>query len=401
MQVFEKSNIAGCVLKNRIIRSATFEGMADGQGFPGTRYLSLYEMLSRNEIGAIITGFTYFSSEGKAMHPNQAGIDDESKIPFYEKVTSLVHENGSRIFMQIAHTGRQTIKSITQSVPLGVTAEKSNYFREIPRLIKTAEAYHLAGLFGRAALLAQKSGFDGIQIHAAHGYLVHQFISPNINNRNDEFGIEPEIGIGSFFLEKVIDSIRELCGKSFPVLVKISCGEDIGDKYTESHFINLVRFLDKKNIDAIEISYGTMDHALNIFRGSLPLSMVLDYNPLFKTNSPVKRCLLKALVAPHLMKKNMDFTPMYNLKYSSLAKMHTGKKIICVGGFRSYQEINYAITNEQADFISMCRPFLREPDLVIRMQSDSGYVSKCKNCNKCAIMCDSPFPTRCYEHNNF
>ena len=248
-------------------------------------------------------------------------------------------------------------------------------------------------------MLAKKSGFDGVQIHAAHGYLIHQFISPNINTRKDIFGINPETGIGTLFLECIINSVREQCGYKFPLLVKISCGEDIGNKFTDSHFINLVRFLDKMNVDAIEVSYGTMDNAFNIFRGDIPLSFIFNYNPLFKTESVLKRWLIKAFILPNFLKEKIELHPMYNLKYAVLAKANCSQKIICVGGFRSYQDINSAIRNEQTDFVSMCRPFIREPDFVIKMLSDFGYKSKCKNCNKCAIMCDSPYPTKCYENN--
>ena len=400
MEVFEKTYIGNCGLKNRIIRSATFEGMADENGYPGNDYYSLYKKLSQNDIGGIITGFTYISREGKAMHPKQAGIDDESKIPYYKKITSEVHKNGSKIFMQIAHTGRQTIKQITGYQPLGVTGKRSLYFREVPRMLNAIEIYELAGLFGRSAKYAQESGFDGVQLHAAHGYLIHQFISPHINTRKDEFGILPESGIGTYFPELVIDSVRKSCGESFPLLVKISSGEDYGRKFTDNQFINLVKFLDKKNIDALEISYGTMDYALNIFRGDVPVEWILKYNPIYRTDSAIKRFLMKSLIIPLACRKNKPFTPMYNLEYASLAKKHSSMKIICVGGFRSYREINYAIQHNYIDFVSLCRPLIHEPDFVKRIHSDHNYSSACTNCNKCAIMCDSKFSTRCYTNLN-
>lgn len=396
MQIFEKTNIGSCELKNRIIRSATFEGMADQDGYPGNEYYSLYKELSQNEIGGIITGFTYFTREGKAMHPNQAGIDDESKIPYYEKITSEVHKNGSKIFMQIAHTGRQTLRKSTGFHPLGVTVKRSNYFRDTPQMLKTNEVYHLAKLFGKAALYAKKSGFDGIQLHAAHGYLIHQFISPHINTRRDEFGILPELGIGTYFFELVIDSVRNSCGEKFPLLVKISCGEDLGRKFTDHHFINLVRFLERKNIAAAEVSYGTMDYALNIFRGDIPLELVLKYNPVYKTKSPIKRFIFKSFALPAIRRKIKAFTPMYNLEYASLTKKHSNLKVISVGGFRTYEEINYALQNNHTDFVSMCRPFIREPDFVKKIFYDFTYSSTCTNCNRCAIMCDSTYSTRCF-----
>ena len=106
MEIFAKASIGNCILKNRIIRSGTYEGMCDDKGFPGAQYYSLYETLAKNDIGGIITGFAYISKEGKAMQSGQAGIDERAKIQYYKKLTDIVHHHNSKIFLQIAHTGR-------------------------------------------------------------------------------------------------------------------------------------------------------------------------------------------------------------------------------------------------------------------------------------------------------
>lgn len=108
MNILESTHIGTCKVQNCIIRSATFEGMCDNNGVPGDTYLNHYSRLAQNNIGAIITGFTYISQEGKAIHPGQAGIYAEHLITYYQAVTKEVHKHGGTIFMQIAHTGRQT-----------------------------------------------------------------------------------------------------------------------------------------------------------------------------------------------------------------------------------------------------------------------------------------------------
>lgn len=400
MDIFEKSYIGKCELNNRIIRSATFEGMCDDDGYPGKTYYDHYRMLSRNEIGGIITGFSYIKKEGRAMHPGQAGIDDEFKIPYFRKMTEEVHRNGSRIFMQIFHAGRQTKEEVTGTQPVGCSPIGSSYFKDKPRTLSTEEVYEVAEKFGQSALFTKKAGFDGIQLHAAHGYLVHQFILPYLNTRKDEFSVDRDSGIGTSFLGLVMDNIRLKCGQDYPLLVKVSRGDDLSGSFTTRHFISLIRFLAKKKADAVEVSYGTMDHALNIFRGGIPLDYILKYNPVYKHESRFMQYVWKNFISPGIKKRFHPFTPMYNLHHATLAKRLSNLKIISVGGFRSYEEISQALRRKCTDFVALSRPFIREPDLVRKIKS-KNYQSSCKNCNKCAIMCDSLEHTQCYNNKKF
>ncbi len=399
MEVFETTGIGSVKLKNRIIRSATYEGMCRDQGFPKAEYFKMYEKLASNDIGGIITGFAYISPEGKAMQAGQAGIDHENKIPHYQELTGHIHNHEAKIFMQLVHSGRQTKKIVTGRQAVGCSSKKSIYFREKPRVLTSQEVHNIIDKFGNSALYAQKSGFDGIQLHVAHGYLIHQFLLPSINNRRDEFRIDRASGIGTHFLELIIDDVTAKCGDEFPILIKISGSDDFSRKFTEQQFVNLIRFLDNKMIAAIEVSYGTMDYALNIFRGDLPVDLVLAKNPLLKSRSAYDKFLKKNVGLKMFKIKLKPFSPMYNLHYACLAKKHTGIPIISVGGFRTYNEIEYAVREKQIDFVSLCRPFIAEPDFVSKIKSDRHHKSKCIHCNYCAIMCDTEKQTMCYHKN--
>ncbi|MCF8296358.1 MAG: NADH:flavin oxidoreductase [Saprospiraceae bacterium] len=396
MEIFEKAYIGKCELKNRIFRSATFEGMCDENGIPNENYFSLYEELSKNNIGGIITGFAYVSEEGKAIQPGQAGISNEKYIENFRKVTSAVHSNGSKIFLQIAHTGRQTREIDINQKVVGASEKKSKYFKGKPKKLSAKEVFEIIEKFGKSALYAKQAGFDGVQIHAAHGYLVHQFLLPSINNRKDEFGVS-EKGIGTKFLELIIDNIKEKCCDDFPVLVKISGSDDYKNKFSNDQFVSLIEFLDSKNIDGIEISYGTMDDALNIFRGDIPVDLVLKYNKVYKVENEIAKSLLKTFVFPFVTKKLKSFSPMYNLLYAEIAKSLTKIPIISVGGFREKNEIENTIKTRNIDFVSLSRPFICEPDFAVKIQENVNYKSKCVNCNYCAIMCDSEYSTKCYK----
>lgn len=397
MKLFEPAMLGPSQLKNRLIRSATFEGRADPQGHPLPEYQNIYKELASGGVGGIITGFAYISPEGKAMQPGQVGIDREEMVKYFLPVTDDVHQYGGKIFMQLAHTGRQTRKKETGQDVWGASAKKSIYFGGSPRVLSTEQVYSLVQRFAEAAMYAKAAGFDGVQVHAAHGYLIHQFLLPSINNRNDEFGIDAHTGIGPKFLGLVIEEIRKKCGHDFALLVKVSGSDDYFTRFTSEQFVSLIRFLEAQKVDGIEISYGTMDNALNIFRGAIPLKVVLKHNPVFKNNNGVMGLLHNALIYCLMRAKLKPFTPTYNLEYAKLAKTLTDIPIISVGGFRKGAEMKRFLEDGFVDFISLCRPFICEPNLAEKLEHDENYSVKCSNCNICAIMCDSDQPTRCYR----
>jgi len=384
-------------LRNRIIKSAVYEGRCDRNGFPSESYLDFYKTLAMNDLGGIITGFAYISKVGRAMHPFQAGIDHPEKIKYYRNVTDAVHYHHCPIYLQIAHAGRQTLRRATGAALKGCSSKRSIYFREKPEILRTEEVCRIITEFSDAAFYAREAGFDGIQLHAAHGYLIHQFLLSATNDRKDEFGIDENTGIGSAFLEKVIAAVREKCGKNFPVLVKISGAVDIKPEFSTRHFEELIRFLDRMPVEAIEISYGTMDHALNIFRGDVPESLILSQNPIFGTGNPVKRAVSKAIMQQYFIKKLKPFTPVYNLAFAATAKKLTGIPIISVGGFRNGSEIRDAISSGKTDLAGLARPFICEPDFINKLKINGSYESQCTNCNICSVMCDSLHQTRCFK----
>ncbi|EGW37769.1 NADH:flavin oxidoreductase [Desulfosporosinus sp. OT] len=397
MKLFEPATLGPCRLKNRLIRSATFEGMADHQGYPLPEYRLLYKTLASGGVGGIITGFAYISSEGKAMQPGQVRIDRQEMVQYFLPVTNEVHKYDCKIFMQLAHTGRQTRKKETGQDVWGVSNKKSLYFRGSPRELATEQVYALVKRFAEAAGYAKAAGFDGVQVHAAHGYLIHQFLLPSINCRTDEFGIDAKSRIGTEFLGLVIQEIRKTCGYDFALLVKVSGDDDYFTKFTSEQFGNLIRFLDTQKVDGLEISYGTMDHALNIFRGEIPSKVLLRHNPVFKTNHGIRKILHNSLIFCLMRVKLKPFSPTYNLEYAKIAKALTTIPILSVGGFRKGVEMRECLENGFADFISLCRPFICEPNLAEKLKQDLNYSAQCINCNVCAIMCDSDQPTRCYQ----
>jgi len=396
--VYDNYKIGNLVLKNRIVRSATYEGASDENGYPGAGYLSLYKTLAQNNVGMIITGFAFISRKGRAMQKAQAGIDTQEKIDKFRKVTDEVHKYNVPIIMQLAHAGRQTLSSATDTIPVSSCKKRSVYFRQTPALADNNDIEEIIVQFVNSACLAKESGFDGVQLHAAHGYLLHQFLLPETNILKNRYGIDAQSGLGTKLLEEVFDRIKEKCGDSFPVMIKISGSHDLSRNFYPGRFDQLIMFLNEKNFDAIEISYGTMDYALNIFRGELNLGLVFKHNPIFKTNSSIRKYFSELYLKTFISPKFIDFTPAYNLHFAERAKRLTSVPVISVGGFRSKNEIEHAIDNKLTDLIGLSRPLICEPDFVNKLlRSSDSYVSKCRNCNKCVFMCDSGKPTVCYS----
>jgi len=384
------------LLPNRLVRSATFEGLCDADGLPGADYERLYAELSKSGVGLIITGFCYCSKEGSAIQPGQAGLDSDDKIPAFRKVTDAVHAGGARIAAQIAHTGRQTRRAATGHAPLGVSAKRSCYFGEQPRVLTSEKIESIIEELARAAARARAAGFDAVQLHAAHGYLIHQFILPSINDRRDAWGVKRALGIGTAFLGRVIERVRAECGEDYPLLVKVSGSDDLRPRFSRRQFVELIRFLDGQRVDGIEVSYGTMDHALNIFRGStIPYEAILEHDPVYRTRSALRGRLWRLFAAPYLRRKLEPFSPAYNLPYARIAKENTDAAVIAVGGFRGRKEMDRVLADGRADFVAACRPFIADRRFATRLRDEEGHVSRCENCNVCAVRTGAGAATVC------
>jgi 2,4-dienoyl-CoA reductase-like NADH-dependent reductase (Old Yellow Enzyme family) len=271
------------------------------------------------------------------------------------------------------------------------------YFREKPRMLRVGEVYEIAEQFATCAMYAQEAGFDGVQLHAAHGYLIHQFILQDINRLTHEFGVDAATGVGTRLLDEIIDRTRAKCGATFPILVKMSGNSDYSNRFYPVQFANLIRFLNSKRVAAIEISYGSMDYALNIFRGDMNLPLLWKHNPLFKTTSRLKRAFYAMYIRRYIMPKIQPYSSMYNLKYAEAAKGITDIPVISVGGFRSRNDMETVIAAKKSDLIGLSRPFNCEPDFARKLMQVDDYTSPCTNCNRCVFMCDAGQVTRCYS----
>jgi len=389
---FEPTSLAGIKLKNRIIRSATYEGMADEKGFPNEKLKKLYINLAKGDVGAIITGNAAVQANGKASLFNMTMIDSDDKIPAYREITNAVHEYDTPIIMQIVHCGRQTRSKVTGLPTVAPSAIRDWYFIEDkPKELSDEEINEIIENFVAAIIRAKQAGFDGVQVHLAHGYLLAEFLSSYMNRRKDKWGGSTENKYR--IIGEIFRKAKEKTG-DYPILVKMNTydGRKNGMKIEES--VRIAQMLEKSGCSAIEVSCGVVEDGLYSMRGEkLPADAVMEYNFKFK-NLPRFAKVIAIPMAKTFMKQPKPLLK-YNLDAAIQVKQAVNIPVIVVGGINNMNDINDIIGNNNIDFVSMCRPFIIEPDIVGKFQKGTQAKSKCIMCNYCGIIAEEK-PLKCY-----
>lgn len=345
--LFDKTTINGMKLRNRLVRSATWEGMCEADGRPTDRLVNCYRNLAKGGVGLIISGYTFVRPDGKQL-PFKMGIHTDDFRSEMRAITDAVHDEGGSICIQLVHAGGQTDTATAGRRPLAPSEVEVEQFPEVPQELSKDDIADIVAAFGAAAKRAKAYGFDAIQLHAAHGYLINQFLSPLINRRTDEYG--GTIENRCRFLLEVYHIVRETVGEDYPVMIKINGSDFLEGGLSMEDAVYAAKTMDAHGIDAIEISGGT--------------SASGDKNPIrTKINKPEKEA--------------------YNLELAELVRKSVKCPVMVVGGFRSYEVADDAVRNKGIDYISMARPFIREPDLPRRWEQGDRSPATCISCNKC------------------
>jgi 2,4-dienoyl-CoA reductase-like NADH-dependent reductase (Old Yellow Enzyme family) len=267
-QLFEPTTINGLMLNNRLVRSATWEGMCGEDGRPAAALIDLYRALAQGGVGLIVTGFAYVTVDGRPL-PGAMGLHDDALAAEMQVLTEAVHREGGRICVQLGHAGGQTRSALCGGRLLAPSAVASpQYHPEIPVEMTAADIERVIESFAAAALRARAYGFDAVQLHAAHGYLINQFLSPHTNQRTDAYGGNLE-GRSRFLLE-VYARVRAAVGDEYPVLVKLTGCDHLVEGFGLDEAVLVAKVLDNAGIDAIEVSSGTASGNKPLRRGSSP-----------------------------------------------------------------------------------------------------------------------------------
>lgn len=326
IDIWQSVDIKKHKLKNRVIRSATNEHLGTTDGLITEEYIKVYETLSKNDIGLIITSHMTIDKNQRADLTHIC-LDDERNIKGLMRLTDIVHQNNSKIVAQISYGGHKAIKNFKHKIQTPSSNEEPNYM-SLNDINECIEGYV------RATKILETIGFDGVQLHLAHGYLLSEFLDPFYNHRTDIFG--GNVTNRYRIIHEIMTKIQETINPNFLVMAKIDTTSKDKTLDILNDQIQVCKYLEQDGIDAIELS-GNNYHDLK------------QEEPYFLQNTLAIR---KQISVP----------------------------LILVGGFRNINQINMVLS-QGINFVSMSRPFIAEPNFVSKLKESKSSI--CINCNSC------------------
>lgn len=354
-KVFSVGRIANLVLKNRLIRSATADNKMTMDGKTTEAVLKIYKDLAAGGVGMIITGVMYVTPENKSID-RQPCIYSDEYIEKIAKIADVVHQinNKCLIIAQLNHAGRQVLHNLAECVGPSPVESPISKVREL----SINEVQTVLESFADSIVRVKKAGFDGVQLHAAHGFLLSSFLSPYTNRRTDKFGgsVKNRVGI----IKDIVSLARKKVG-SFPILIKINCDDFVEGGISKDNFAEFVKEIETTGVDAIEVSGGMWDCL---------------------TRSEEELGFLPVPIPESRTKINIAEKQSYYYDY--VKNIDLALPLILVGGHRNIERMEDLLKEGKVDFLSLCRPLISEPNLPNRWLAGTGKEdADCISCNAC------------------
>lgn len=371
--MFDKLTIGSLIARNRIVRAATAESLATPAGGLSPELLGIYGELAWGGVGTIITGYTYVRPDGKPSDGAMGLYDDTSMLRF-RSLADVAHENGACIVMQLVYGGSKSKLSdgdprrigpagatpedgVPNTTILGASSVAHPSTQLVPTEATPDDLAALADAFGQAAMRARACGFDGVELHAAHGYLLSQFLSPRFNRRQDDYG--GSIENRARFAVQCMRAIRDQAGSGYPVLVKLNCWDDWSDPegvhggMSREESAQVAAHLVEAGASCIDVS-GDWHAASQAVGGGEP----------------------------------------YFADFGARLAGQLSVPVIVTGGWRDPDMINRHLQADGIAAVAMSRPLICEPALVNRWREGDGQPSACIGCGKCQQAVGVPCPIR-------
>lgn len=388
--LFSPLKIGNIELPNRFVCSATHEAMAKETGEVTDKLIKRYETLAKGGVGLCITGFMFVHPSGRGYR-YQTGIHDDRMVKGLSKLSARTHQAGSKIVFQLGHAGRQTTKHLSGLTPCAPSSRGRDPINFVkPEEMTESRILEIINSFKDAAGRSMKAGADGIQLHAAHGYLISEFLSPYFNVRKDSWGGNDENRFR--FLARIVQAVKTVLPEGFPVLVKLNANDFTpSEGVTPGLSQKYAGWLAGLGIDGVEISCGASNYSyMNMCRGDVPTKELIKGLPWWK--KPVGRMMIGSLEGKY------SFDGAYNLEAARVIKPALGKTpLFLVGGLRRVTDMENILQENHADFISMSRPFIREPFLVNKIKKGKMDKVSCSSCNRCLAAVVNEIPVYCYN----
>ncbi len=351
--LFENTIIKNMNIKNRFFKAAVWEELATEDGHITDELFEIYKGIAKGGVGTIFTGYAYVE---KDEHPNprMMGIYDDSFIPEYKELTDMAHSHGTNIIMQIVYGGSMTNLVPPSPVIWGPSAVRNEVTGIVPVEMSKEDISYLVKSFGKASRRVKQAGFDGVEIHAAHGYLLSQFLSPHYNTRTDEYG--GSIENRARLILEIYDEISKTVGDDFPVFIKINSEDFIEDGLTSEESITVSKMLEEAGIDGIEISGGN-ESSLSVVRNNL---------------GPARTKVVLS----------KDRESYFNEHATRLAEA-VSIPVILTGGNRHVEVMEEILGSTNIAYFALGRPIISEPNLVNIWAKGDYKAPKCVSCNMC------------------
>jgi 2,4-dienoyl-CoA reductase-like NADH-dependent reductase (Old Yellow Enzyme family) len=344
--LFESAKIGSMMLRNRFVRSATWEGMATPEGLVTPRMVETIAALAKGGVGLIISGHAYVQPEGQAG-PYQMSVHKDEFIPGLKQLATAAHDHGAKMVLQMAHAGYIAATNLTGRPPLAVSA--SVKLDDVPcRELSAADIQGVVRSFAAAAARAREAGFDGVQIHSAHGYFLNQFLSPLFNQRTDEYG--GSLPNRTRVHIEILRAIRQAVGNDYLVLIKLNGSDFVEGGLEVQEAAEAAVLMEAAGLDAVEVSGG-----------------MARFSPVGAARQAISNQKKEA----------------YHQDQAKVFKQQLKIPLILVGGIRSLPVAERLVEEGVCDFISMSRPFIREPDLINRWRSGDRRKAACTSDNLC------------------
>lgn len=354
MHLLEQTKIKNMVLNNRFFKAASWEALATDDGHMTDELYKIYEELAKGGVGTILTGYAYVTQE-EQPNPKMMGIYDDSFIEEYKKLIDMVHKHNTNIIMQIVYGGSMSTLNPPSQKIFGPSAVKNERTEIVPLEMTKEDIKFIKDCFVQAAVRVQKSGFDGVELHAAHGYMLSQFLCPHYNKRTDEYGgsIENRARI----IVEIVHDIRIVVGDEFPIMIKLNSEDFMPDGLTSDESVLVSKILEKAGIDAIEVSGGN-ESSLDVLNGN---------------KGPART---KVAVS----KDNESYFKNHTARLTEELKI----PVILTGGNRHYDVMDDILNATGICYFGICRPLICQPNLInLWVENAEKVKPKCVSCNGC------------------
>lgn len=372
--IFTPFNIGPVILRNRIIRSAAFENMAYGNS-PSQDLYDYHVAVARGGVGMTTLAYASVSRSGLSFK-GQLWLR-EAIVPGLKRITDAVHAAGAKCSIQLGHCGNMTHRSTCGCMPVGASGGFNLYSPTFVRGLKVPEIDALVEDFGHAVDLAREAGFDCVEIHAGHGYLISQFLSPYTNHRRDEYGGSLQNRMR--LMQRVIRRVMEAAGDDMGVVVKMNMHDGFRGGMQEDECLEVARELERLGVHALVLSAGFVSKApMEVMRGDMPLRTMAHYVP--RLQYLWFKPLL--LLAGKKMIPTVPYKEAYFLEDALKFRAAVKLPLIYVGGMVSRQKMEEVLAAGFAG-LQMARALIRDTEFVNKLHSGAIDRSSCSHSNYC------------------